>query len=154
MNRIDMAGKTVVITGGARGIGYAIGERLVQSGARVAIWDLRLEESKASAGALSKDCIGLSVDVSDSLSVEHAPRTKTHRSGRAHGICQLRHKIEKMIGCRSHQESSSGGIFQRIRNHLNRVVPTQSGFHILEIGIVKRLPACVLNRPSNAVGIV
>jgi 2-dehydro-3-deoxy-L-rhamnonate dehydrogenase (NAD+) len=40
MNQIDMAGRTVVITGGARGIGYAIGERLVQSGARVTIWDL------------------------------------------------------------------------------------------------------------------
>jgi 3-oxoacyl-[acyl-carrier protein] reductase len=63
MNRIDMAGKTVVITGGARGIGYAIGERLVQSGARVAIWDLRQEEAEASASALSKDCLGLSVDV-------------------------------------------------------------------------------------------
>ena len=72
MNRIDMTGRTVVITGGARGIGYAIGERLVQSGAKVAVWDLRLEEAQASAAALSKDSIGLSVDVADSLSVEHA----------------------------------------------------------------------------------
>jgi NAD(P)-dependent dehydrogenase (short-subunit alcohol dehydrogenase family) len=69
MNRIDMAGRTVVITGGARGIGYAIGERLVQSGARVALWDLRADEAETSAAALSSECIGLGVDVSDSLSV-------------------------------------------------------------------------------------
>lgn len=81
-----MAGRTVVITGGARGIGYAIGERLVQSGARVAIWDLRLEEAEASAAALSKDCIGLGVDVSDSVSVEHATQTTRAAFERIDGL--------------------------------------------------------------------
>src|SRR3712207_1692914 len=86
MNRIDMAGRTVVITGGARGIGYAIGERLVHSGARVALWDLRAEEAEASAAALSKDCIGVSVDVSDSLSVEHAAQQTKAAFGRIDGL--------------------------------------------------------------------
>ena len=86
MNHIDMAGRTVVITGGARGIGYAIGERLVQSGARVALWDLRAEEAEASAAALAKDCIGLSVDVADSLSVEHAAQQTHAAFGRIDGL--------------------------------------------------------------------
>ena len=39
MNQIDLAGKTAVITGGTRGIGLAIVERMVKSGARVTVWD-------------------------------------------------------------------------------------------------------------------
>lgn len=40
MNRIDLEGKTAIVTGGARGIGFAIARRLLVSGARVALWDL------------------------------------------------------------------------------------------------------------------
>ncbi len=40
MNKIDLDGKIAVVTGGARGIGYAISERLLQSGASVALWDM------------------------------------------------------------------------------------------------------------------
>ena len=39
MNAIDMRGRTAVVTGGARGIGYACASRLVGSGATVALWD-------------------------------------------------------------------------------------------------------------------
>ena len=38
-NRIDLAGRTAVVTGGAQGIGRAVVERLLDSGATVAIWD-------------------------------------------------------------------------------------------------------------------
>jgi 3-oxoacyl-[acyl-carrier protein] reductase len=38
-NRIDLAGRIAVVTGGAQGIGRAIVERLLDSGASVAIWD-------------------------------------------------------------------------------------------------------------------
>lgn len=40
MNQIDLNGKCAVITGGARGIGYAITERLLKSGARCCLWDI------------------------------------------------------------------------------------------------------------------
>ncbi len=39
MNRIDLDGKTAVITGGARGIGLAIAQRFLASGARCSLWD-------------------------------------------------------------------------------------------------------------------
>ena len=39
MNRIDLSGRVAAITGGARGIGFAVAERFVQSGAKVALWD-------------------------------------------------------------------------------------------------------------------
>ena len=38
-NKIDLAGRFAVVTGGAQGIGRAIVERLLDSGAAVAIWD-------------------------------------------------------------------------------------------------------------------
>ncbi|MCW0236124.1 MAG: SDR family oxidoreductase [Ferrovibrio sp.] len=39
MNEIDLKGKSGVVTGGAQGIGRAVTERLLRSGAAVAIWD-------------------------------------------------------------------------------------------------------------------
>lgn len=38
-NSYDLAGKTALVTGGAQGIGRAIVDRLVASGARVRVWD-------------------------------------------------------------------------------------------------------------------
>jgi 2-dehydro-3-deoxy-L-rhamnonate dehydrogenase (NAD+) len=40
MNKIDLAGKAAVITGGARGIGLAIAERFLDSGAKCSLWDV------------------------------------------------------------------------------------------------------------------
>jgi 2-dehydro-3-deoxy-L-rhamnonate dehydrogenase (NAD+) len=39
MNQLDMQGRTAIVTGGAAGIGLAIAQRLVASGARVSLWD-------------------------------------------------------------------------------------------------------------------
>lgn len=39
MNQIDLAGRVAVVTGGAQGIGRAVAERLIASGARVCLWD-------------------------------------------------------------------------------------------------------------------
>jgi 3-oxoacyl-[acyl-carrier protein] reductase len=50
MNQYDFAGRSVAITGGAQGIGFAAAQRLVASGARVALWDQH-EGALAEAGA-------------------------------------------------------------------------------------------------------
>jgi NAD(P)-dependent dehydrogenase (short-subunit alcohol dehydrogenase family) len=60
-----LAGKVVVITGGARGIGAATATALVAKGARVAIGDLDEELTKRAAKELGGDTLGLRLDVTD-----------------------------------------------------------------------------------------
>ncbi len=53
MNQIDLQGRVAVITGGAQGIGYAIAERMLASGATVVLWDMddaKLAEAKGMLG--------------------------------------------------------------------------------------------------------
>ncbi len=40
MNQIDLANRNAIVTGGARGIGFAIATRLLESGASVSLWDV------------------------------------------------------------------------------------------------------------------
>jgi 2-dehydro-3-deoxy-L-rhamnonate dehydrogenase (NAD+) len=78
MNQIDLSGRVAAITGGARGIGYAIAERFVQSGAKVALWDLAGAESSASR---LQGAIGLAMDVTKEQSVAGAVAATERRLG-------------------------------------------------------------------------
>jgi NAD(P)-dependent dehydrogenase (short-subunit alcohol dehydrogenase family) len=74
MNRIDLEGRTVVITGGARGIGYAVAQRALNSGASVALWDVdaaRLERSQGELAELGKVSSAV-VELTDETSVANA----------------------------------------------------------------------------------
>jgi NAD(P)-dependent dehydrogenase (short-subunit alcohol dehydrogenase family) len=59
-NSIDLSGRTAIVTGGAQGIGRDVAERLVASGAKVAIWDLDEEALRQSESA-----IGAHIEVVD-----------------------------------------------------------------------------------------
>jgi 3-oxoacyl-[acyl-carrier protein] reductase len=53
MNQIDLNGQVAVVTGGAQGLGFAIAQRLVKSGAKVSLWDMNAEilaKAKADLG--------------------------------------------------------------------------------------------------------
>lgn len=71
MNKIDLGGKRAVITGGARGIGLAIAERFLASGASVTLWDLDPPALDAAAKRLAagERVHGVRADVSDDASV-------------------------------------------------------------------------------------
>ena len=74
MNSIDLAGRAAIVTGAGRGIGYAIAERLLRSGARVSLWDLdgnRLESAAATL-ALLGEVETVALDITDSAAVDAA----------------------------------------------------------------------------------
>ncbi|BBK31840.1 3-oxoacyl-[acyl-carrier protein] reductase [Stella humosa] len=75
MNQIDLKGRRAVITGGARGIGLAIAERLVASGAAVALWDRDLAAANAAATALGATGKAMAVAVDQTEDGEVADAT-------------------------------------------------------------------------------
>jgi 3-oxoacyl-[acyl-carrier protein] reductase len=68
-NRIDLGGRIGVVTGGAQGIGRAIVERFVASGAKVAIWDNDRALAEKTAKALGDMVRAYGCDVTDEASV-------------------------------------------------------------------------------------
>ena len=74
MNQIDLKNRNAVITGGAQGIGLAIAERLLESGASVSIWDRDESLLKETSDSLfSKGKVEhVVMDVTDLKSVRNA----------------------------------------------------------------------------------
>lgn len=72
MNRYDLEGHVVVVTGGAQGIGHAVAERASKGGAKLALWDMEGSLAEDAAGRLGDGHLGLAVDVSDESSVADA----------------------------------------------------------------------------------
>ena len=69
MNQIDLKDRVAAITGGARGIGYAIAARFLQSGAKVALWDRAGAEQSASR---LQGAVGVEMDVMKEKSIAGA----------------------------------------------------------------------------------
>ncbi|MFT0858968.1 SDR family NAD(P)-dependent oxidoreductase [Ancylobacter sp. G4_0304] len=83
MNKLDLNGRVAIITGGARGIGYAAAERMLASGAAVALWDIdaaRLAEAAAGLSQLGTVSTH-AVELTDEASVAAA----TKDTASAHG---------------------------------------------------------------------
>jgi len=74
MNEIDLHGQRAVVTGGGQGIGRAIAERFLASGAAVSLWDRDRQLLEAVADELSAQgrVRHVVVDVSDPAGVEGA----------------------------------------------------------------------------------
>ena len=60
-----LAGENAAITGGARGIGRATAQALLEKGVRVALGDVDADAARATAAELGPRCVGLPLDVTD-----------------------------------------------------------------------------------------
>jgi 2-dehydro-3-deoxy-L-rhamnonate dehydrogenase (NAD+) len=82
MNQIDLKGRVGVVTGGAQGIGYAVAERFIASGAKVVLWDIDaalLGQAQARLGAAASTA---QVELTDERAVAAATQIVLAAHGR------------------------------------------------------------------------
>ncbi|MBK1699173.1 SDR family NAD(P)-dependent oxidoreductase [Rhodovibrio salinarum] len=77
MNKIDMDNRVAVITGGARGIGYAAAERVIAGGGRVILWDIDGDAVADAAERLGPQASGRALDLTDETAVAEATEAAT-----------------------------------------------------------------------------
>jgi NAD(P)-dependent dehydrogenase (short-subunit alcohol dehydrogenase family) len=86
----EFAGKTAFVTGGAGGIGFALGRAFAQAGMKVMLADIEPDALTTALEALREfgpDVGGVRCDVSDASSVERAARAAQDAFGNVHVVC-------------------------------------------------------------------
>ncbi len=84
MNKYDFENRVAIITGGAQGIGRAVGERMLSSGGKVSIWDRDIDLLKKTIADLDQPARvqGLEADIGDLAAVELAVAATLKRFGK------------------------------------------------------------------------
>lgn len=88
MNQLDLKNRVMVVTGGARGLGYAVAQRALRSGAAVALWDIdaeRLERARSELSELGNVSV-VKVELTDEASVEAAAEQTVKTHGAIHAL--------------------------------------------------------------------
>lgn len=82
MNQLDFKSRAAVVTGGAQGIGLAISQRLVASGAKVRIWDRDAGLLAKTVAMLGAQASGDPIDITDPEAVAQATKSALEALGR------------------------------------------------------------------------
>ena len=80
----QLKGKVAIVTGGVSGIGLAVAELLADSGAAVAVWDLKDDAVQKTAEAIrgrGVNAIGIALDVTDEAAVDAAVQRTVQELG-------------------------------------------------------------------------
>jgi 2-dehydro-3-deoxy-L-rhamnonate dehydrogenase (NAD+) len=82
MNKINLENQVAIVTGGARGIGFACAQRYIESGAKVAIWDIDADAMNSAVTSLGKNATAFKVDVANEVSIASATAEVVGKWGR------------------------------------------------------------------------
>ncbi|SDS44191.1 SDR family NAD(P)-dependent oxidoreductase [Bradyrhizobium canariense] len=85
----ELAGKTAFVTGGAGGIGLALGKAFAEAGMKVMLADIEVDALAAAVEGLrglGSDVRGVTCDVADAASVERAAKAAYEAFGNVHVI--------------------------------------------------------------------
>jgi NAD(P)-dependent dehydrogenase (short-subunit alcohol dehydrogenase family) len=86
----ELAGKTAFVTGGASGIGFALGRAFAEAGMNVMLADIETDALAAAVNSLHNlgpDVRGVLCDVADPSSVERAAEASYQAFGNVHVVC-------------------------------------------------------------------
>src|SRR5712671_5982463 len=86
----ELAGRTAFVTGGASGIGFALGAAFAQAGMKVMLADIEtdaLAEAVKSLHDFGPNVRGVACDVADPVSVERAAKASYQAFGNVHVVC-------------------------------------------------------------------
>ena len=78
----DFSGRVALVTGGASGVGTAVGGLLAAAGAKVGLLDLDRAKVEAAAASISGEVLALHADVRRSADVDAAVAAVVERHGR------------------------------------------------------------------------
>jgi 2-dehydro-3-deoxy-L-rhamnonate dehydrogenase (NAD+) len=82
VNQVDLKGRVAVITGGAQGIGYAVAERFIASGAKAVLWDIDQALLTKARATLGDAATTAQVELTDAAAVQAATQAVLARHGR------------------------------------------------------------------------
>ncbi len=82
MNKLDLNGRVAVVTGGSSGIGEATVQRMLSSGAKVAVWDMNIPSTNYDQDSF----IFIKTNVSDETSIANATTKTLERFGRVDSL--------------------------------------------------------------------
>lgn len=77
----NFKGRVAIVTGGAGGFGQAIAKRLLQAGAKVALWDMDAVLVAKTAAGLGINTVAQAVDITDEAAVAKAAEEVASRFG-------------------------------------------------------------------------
>ncbi len=83
---LGLAGRSVLVTGGTRGIGYAIADALLREGATVTICGRDAESCRRAANDLGRGVAAFAADVCSDTAVEELVNASVARFGRLDGV--------------------------------------------------------------------
>lgn len=132
----ELAGRTVFVTGGAKGIGFETARQAAAQGANVVICDLELTASEEAAGLIGGGVLALEADVTDSEALDRAFSSAVTEFGRVDVVVAnagIAPRVAPVIGMPPEEwervfETNLFGVYNTVRAGMEQVVANSGQF--------------------------